>query len=54
MKVGGNVDKVREAMIKAMIDVWPEIGDQLMYDFIDSIITRVNVVLEAEGWYIRF
>ena len=41
-------------MITVMLDVWGEVGDQLMYDLIDSMTTRVNVVLEAEGWHTRF
>ena len=54
MQVGGDVNKVREAMIKAMLDVWSEVGDQLMHNLIDSMTTRVNAVLEAKGWYTRF
>ena len=41
-------------MIKAMIDVWPKVGRELMNNLIDSMTTRVNAVLLAEGWYIRF
>ena len=54
MRVGGNDDKVREAMIQAMKNVWPEVGRQLMDDLIDSMTTRVNAVLDAKGWYTRF
>ena len=52
--VPGKDDNVYKAMIKAMIDVWPEVGEQLMHDLIDSMTTRVNAVLLAEGWYTRF
>ena len=54
LRVGGNNDKVRESMIKSMTDVWPEVGRELMDNLIDSMTTRVNAVLEAEGWYTRF
>ena len=54
MQVGGDDEKVRKAMIDAMLDVWGDVGDQLMHDLIDSMTTRVNAVLEAEGWHMRF
>ena len=54
MQVGGNNDKVCEAMIQAMKNVWPEIGRQLMDDLIDSMTTRINAVIDAQGWYTRF
>ena len=54
MQIGGTDDKVREAMIHAMQDVWPQVGRELMHDLIDSMTTRVNCVLEAEGWHTRF
>ena len=50
----GKGDEVREAMIKALVEVWKEVGRQLMDDLIDSMTTRVNAVLEAKGWYTRF
>ena len=52
--IGRSLDKVREAMIKAMLEVWEEVGEKLRYDLIDSMTTRVNAVLAAEGWYTRF
>ena len=54
IQVGENDEKIRKAMIDAMLDVWSEVGDQLMYDLIESMTTRVNAVLEAEGWHTRF
>ena len=54
LEVGGDDNKVREAMIKAMIDVWPKVGRELMNNLIDSMTTRVNAVLLVEGWYTRF
>ena len=54
LEVSGDNNKVREAIIKAMIDVWPKVGRELMNNLIDSMTTRVNAVLLAEGWYIRF
>ena len=36
-------------MIKAMFDIWLEVGDQLIHNLIDSITTRVNIVLKAKG-----
>ena len=54
LEVSGDNNKVREAMIKAMIDVWPKVGRELMNNLIDSMTTRVNAVLLAEGWYTRF
>ena len=54
MQVGGNNKKVRKAMIDVMLDVWGDLGDQLMHNLIDSMTTRVNAVLEAEGWHTRF
>ena len=50
----GKDDEVREAMIKALMEVWREVKRQLMDDLIDSMTTRVNAVLEAKGWYTRF
>ena len=52
--IGGSPDKLREAMIKAMLEVWEEVGEKLRHDLIDSMTTRVNAVLAAEGWYTRF
>ena len=54
MEVGGNDDKVRTELTKAMLDVWPKVEDELKHDLIDSMTTRINAVLDAEGWYTRF
>ena len=54
LEVSGDNNKVREAIIKAMIDVWPKVGRELMNNLIDSMTTRVNAVLLVEGWYTRF
>ena len=37
-----------------MLNVWSEIRDKLIYNLIDSIITRINIALEIKGWYTRF
>ena len=41
-------------MINAMLNVWSEVGRELRDNLINSMTTRVNAVLEAEGWYTRF
>ena len=52
--IGGSLDKMRKAMIKVMLEVWEEVGEKLRYNLIDSMTTRVNAILAAEGWYTRF
>ena len=54
LRIGRSLDNIREAMIKAILEVWEEVGEKLSYDLIDSMTTRVNIVLAAEGWYTRF
>ena len=54
MRIRGNDDKIREAVIHTMQDVWPKVGRELMHELIDSMTTRVNYVLEVEGWHTRF
>ena len=50
----GKGEDARRAITTALIEVWKEIGRDLMDSLIDSMTTRVNALLEAKGWYTRF
>ena len=53
-KVGGNVDKVQEALFDALAKAWQLIEKDYLHDLIWSMQARVKALIEAEGWYTRY
>ena len=50
----GKGEKAHISITTALIEVWREVGRELMDSLIGSMETRVNAVLQAKGWYTRF
>ena len=41
-------------MILAVSRAWSEIPEKRIEELVKSMETRINAVIEAEGWYTRF
>ena len=54
MDLPKNSDRTRVAMAEALKEVYTMVDQDLIDNLIDSMTTRVNEVLAAEGWYTRF
>jgi transposase len=52
--VRGDDDKVRKALFKALFKAWELIDKDILYNCIDSMTTRINAVIEADGWHTRY
>ena len=50
----GKDKNAHKAMTTVLVEIWKKLGRKLMDNLINSMTTRVNAVLEAEGWYTRF
>ena len=53
-KVGGNVDKVQEALFETLAKAWQLIEKDYMHDLIWSMQASVKALIETEGWYTRY
>ena len=50
----GGEELIRNALLKALSTAWDLLSSRLHFNLIYSMTTRVNVLIEAEGWYVRF
>ena len=53
-KVGGNDDKVREALFDALFKAWEDIDEYYLHDLVWSMEKRVRALIDAEGWYTKY
>jgi transposase len=54
LKTMGTTEAARQAMILAISRAWSEIPEKRIEELVKSMETRINAVIEAEGWYTRF
>jgi len=47
-------DKNLDLLIRAAQEGWAEISDILLCRLSDTMLHRVQVVLDAEGWYAKY
>jgi transposase len=47
--ITGGEDNIRITLFKTLFRVWELIDKDILYDYIDSITTRFNAVIAAEG-----
>jgi transposase len=50
----GSPATVKSVLKKRLHEVWWDIGEGMLNQLIESMLERVQAVLEAEGWYTRF
>jgi hypothetical protein len=43
-----------DLLIRAVMDTWERLGEDLFNTLIDTMERRVKVVVEAEGWYTKY
>jgi hypothetical protein len=43
-----------DLLIRYTIVIWEDLGDQLLTRLLDSMEHRVEVVIEAKGWYTKY
>lgn len=53
-QVRGDAERVREALYEALERAWTMIPEELLLDLVRSIEKRVQAVIQAEGWYIKY
>ncbi len=53
-QVGGDAEKVREALYEALERAWVLIEHKIMEDLVRSMEKRVKAVLAADGWYTKY
>lgn len=46
-----NIVQTLEDLIKAAMDVWDEIRNEILYSLSNSMPRRVQAVIKGEGWY---
>jgi len=47
-------DTVIKALIKAAVIVWDEIKEEVLDKLLLSMVRRLEAVIEADGWYIKY
>ena len=53
-KVTGGVEKVKEALSKALEEAWRLIEADLLEKLVRSMPKRINAVITSEGWYTKY
>jgi hypothetical protein len=43
-----------DLLIRAVMDTWERLGEDLFNTLIDTMERRVKAVVEAEGWYTKY
>ena len=49
-----NTEETLEELIIAAVEVWNDLGDQLLARLCDTMPHRVEAVLKAAGWYTKY
>jgi hypothetical protein len=44
----------RQALINAAIEIWPQIEDEVVYNLVKSMHSRLAAVIQAHGYYTRY
>jgi hypothetical protein len=53
--VGASRDlKTLDLLIRYAITTWESLGESILNRLIDTMMYRVNAVLEAKGWYTKY
>jgi DDE superfamily endonuclease len=52
--ITGGEDNIRVIVFRALFTAWELIDEDIIYNCLDSMITRINAVIAAEGWHTRF
>ena len=47
-------DTVIKALIKAAVIVWDEIKEEVLDKLLLSMVRRLEALIEADGWYIKY
>ena len=47
-------DAMEECISAAFKEAWNALPEEFLHDLIDSMTTRINSVIAADGWYTRF
>ncbi len=53
-QVGGDTEKVREALYKALERAWVLIEPKIIKDLVRSMEKQVKAVIAADGWYTKY
>jgi len=47
-------DASKTALVRAAVVVWEEIAEEVFEKLIDSMVRRLQAVIQAKGWYTKY
>ena len=50
----GPPHRIGQKLSERFIEVWWDIGEEVLGCLIDSVLSRVQVLIETDGWYTEF